>query len=271
MPRQAAMIMQISGLDSIKRFSAAAVSVDAATIAKALKDNAERAAEKVGPAVYFVPKVAAKLADGDWNGMPGITLERHGMRDGATVQLAHDATTLQVRFTVTDSSPWKNEGKDAKRLFKTGDAVDLQIGTGTARDPSGSDCRIVVSQLDKKPVAVLMRAKDAKAAESEHHTYTSPVGSKTFDRVSVLATADVALKKQGDGYIVTLTVPFSDLGITLAPGLKLRGDVGLILSDNDGMINTARLYWSNQQTNLVNDEPQEAWFSPSEWGEFTLE
>ncbi|OPZ27172.1 MAG: hypothetical protein BWZ02_01748 [Lentisphaerae bacterium ADurb.BinA184] len=37
------------------------------------------------------------------------------------------------------------------------------------------------------------------------------------------------------------------------------------------MINTARTYWANPATNLVNDEPLEAWFSPAAWGELTFE
>ena len=47
-----------------------------------------------------------------------------------------------------------------------------------------------------------------------------------------------------------------------------RTRIGLnTTSDATGLINTARTYWANPHTNLVNDEPLEAWLYPATWGQ----
>jgi len=77
--------------------------------------------------------------------------------------------------------------------------------------------------------------------------------------------------KVGGGYTFTAAVPLANLGIQPTAGLKLRGDLGFISSDDKGLINIARTYWANSATGLVNDEPQEAWIYPATWGDFILE
>jgi hypothetical protein len=52
--------------------------------------------------------------------------------------------------------------------------------------------------------------------------------------------------------------------------LQLTGDAGFILSDPSGTFNTARVYWSNKNTNLVNDQPSEALLQPRGFGQFVL-
>lgn len=53
--------------------------------------------------------------------------------------------------------------------------------------------------------------------------------------------------------------------------MKLRGDLGFISSDAAGAIDVARTYWTNKDTNLVNDLPQEAWLFPATWGRINFE
>ena len=50
-------------------------------------------------------------------------------------------------------------------------------------------------------------------------------------------------------------------------GTTLTGDVGIIVADSAGQINTARIYRSNPGTNLVNDQPGEARIRPDGFGE----
>jgi hypothetical protein len=71
-------------------------------------------------------------------------------------------------------------------------------------------------------------------------------------------------------YIVTAAIPLADLHLKPRPGMAIRGDVGFISSNAAGTIDVARTYWANQHTNLVNDMPLEAWFSPELWGEFKV-
>ena len=62
-----------------------------------------------------------------------------------------------------------------------------------------------------------------------------------------------------------------DLGL----GFKTSDPKGKIWSlkihDLQGRVNTARTYWANRHTNLVNDLPSEAWLYPERWGELTFE
>jgi len=44
-----------------------------------------------------------------------------------------------------------------------------------------------------------------------------------------------------------------------------------VIADNQGLRTTARTYWMNKDTNLVSDEPLEAWLYPSNWGELAFE
>ena len=106
---------------------------------------------------------------------------------------AYDDATLYLRFDVQDLSPWHNAGRDFARLFKTGDAVDLQLiarpQVKPHREPAAGDVRLLIAPWQAKPVTVLMVPVDPKAPAAGGKSYTSPVGTKHFDRVELLAAA----------------------------------------------------------------------------------
>jgi hypothetical protein len=277
MPRQAAMILEINGLDSIRRFEGGTIAVTPQQLVAADADNAARAQKAAEAKQYRVARLAkAPAIDGniaDWRDVTPLTIAREGQPDRATVKLAYDATHLYALFEVQDPTPWRNEGKDFARLFKTGDALDIQLGTDTKShpNPQAGDMRLVLSQLNGKPVVVLLAPSDKTAPAGASKSYTSPVGTKQFDRVEVIEAARVTAITEADRYRVEAAIPLAALGITPQAGLALRGDLGFISSDATGLINTARTYWSNPHTNLVNDEPLEAWLYPSTWGQLTFE
>jgi sugar lactone lactonase YvrE len=278
-PGQACMILQVNGLDSIRRFKAGEISVDIPTVVKADQENIARAAKKADASVYAIkPILKTPNLDGtlgDWKDIPSLNVSREGLPDKAKVMMAYDAENLYVACEVSDSTPWKNEGKNIARLFKTGDSVDLQLSVNPDAkkhaQPEVGDMRIVFAQLDGKPVAVLMAPVDKRASPESKKSYTSPVGTKVFDRVEAIADAKVKVKVESNRYVVEAALPLKSIGLVPKPGMKLRGDVGFISSDANGMINTARTYWSNKHTNLVSDEPQESWLFPATWGEFSFE
>jgi hypothetical protein len=278
MAGQAGMVLEIKGLETIRRFNAANLTLDEATLAKALADNAERlaAAAKSKPLVLRSMATAPTLqgAAKEWENIPGVKVVREGTGEQAEVKLAYDQQNLYAAFDVADQSPWLNAGKEHAYLFKTGDAVDLQLSTQPATKPGASpvagDIRIVMATLGGKPAAVLMVPKDPKAAPELRQTYTSPVMTIAFDRVEVLTNARVAVKKTGRGYLLEAAIPLADIGLKPEPGMKLRGDVGFISSDAKGTINTARTYLFNKKTGLVNDLPGEARLPTAEWGEIEV-
>ena len=92
----------------------------------------------------------------------------------------------------------------------------------------------------------------------------------TFDQVKLLTDVTPTVAVRGNNYTVTAALPWAILGVQPQPELKLRGDVGFILSDPSGTFNTARVYWSNKNTGLVMDQPGEAMINPQGFGEFVL-
>jgi sugar lactone lactonase YvrE len=277
-PRQAAMIVQVKGLESIRRFTGRDVTLAMPAIVKADADNTRRTQASAGAKRYTMQKLAvAPAIDGnptEWRALPAIDVVRDGQPDRASIKLAYDATTLYVLATVQDSSPWKNLGKDAATLFKTGDVVDIQLsapGAAAHREPIAGDQRLLIAPYNGKPVVVRMAPVDKTAPAELHVRFQSPVGPKAFDRVEVLGEARVAVKVDERAYTVEAAIPLAAIGLTPQSGAAVLGDAGFISSDAAGMINTARTYWANSATNLVNDLPLESWLSPASWGAFQFE
>ncbi len=279
LPRQAAMILEVSGFDRVKRFTAAPFQVTDATLSQAAIANDERlaaAALKSEKKETIVRLAQAPAIDGKgtgWKPVPTFVIESSSSNVKAKAALAYDATHLYLAMDVEDSSPWVNEGVDFTRLFKTGDAVDIQLGldpkaSAKRTQPVAGDLRIVFASLAGKPAAVLMRPVNPAAPKSSRKVYQSPVGPKAFDEVRQLADSKVVVVKTSRGYRLEAAVPLISLGLAPQAGSEISGDIGFISSDSAGRINTARTYWANQATNLVNDEPQESWLFPASWGVF---
>jgi hypothetical protein len=120
-----------------------------------------------------------------------------------------------------------------------------------------------------KPVA-----PDAPAAQ--HARFESPVGSTYIDQVKVLDDTEVAVltgrDPDGDGYwTLTARIPWAALGVTPPePGSLLRGDVGILQSDPNGVSTASRLYWSGKSQTVVCDVPSETRLIPALWGELQL-
>ena len=270
-------ILEVKGLDSIRKFAGPEVTVDEATRVKAEELNIKLAAQQAVKPQYTIKRVAQPpTIDGnpaDWQGVPALPIAREGSPDHGQARLGYDDQNLYALFEINEATPWLNEGKDFRRLFKTGDAVDLQLDVG-AKAPAGiqpTQVRLVFAQLDGKPAGVLLKPLDPDAPRDQAHTYGSPVGTRTFARVAVLAEATVAVRVEKARYCVEAAIPLAAVGLKPAAGLTIHGDLGFISSDATGKANVARTYWANKQTNLVSDLPAEAWLYPETWGALTFE
>ncbi|MDR0902277.1 MAG: hypothetical protein LBM92_05865 [Opitutaceae bacterium] len=279
---QTGSVLEMNGFDRIKRFTAPPLNVTPALLAKAATANDTRAALAAKGAekrhaiarVSQPPGIQGQTRGSAWGKIPKFAIKSTSSNFKATAQLAHDDTNLYLAVDVEDPSPWKNEGADFARLFKTGDAVDIQLGADASASPKRSapakgDLRVVLAPLQKRAVAVLMRPVNPAAPDDQRKLYSSPVGDKKFDEVRLLATAKIGVTVKDGGYRLEASIPLAEIGLKPVAGAEVRGDIGFVSSDAAGRVNTARTYWSNQGTNLVNDEPMEAWFDPSRWGVFT--
>jgi len=272
-PRQAAMVLEVKGLDSINKFQLPKMEITHQDIIKSDEDNIARRAKSVQPKSYVVKKF-----DGKWSDIPELTMDRKGAPYKGTAKMAYDDTNLYLLYTIEDTSPWMNAGKDYTRLFKTGDAVDLFINVDPEmtkdagrRDPTTGDIRILVSQLNGKPTAILTKTVDKTAPKDKKVLYQSPVMTRSHDRVEIMTDAQTKVSKANNRYTVEVVIPLKTIGLKPVKGMKLKGDLGFIASDATGQINAARTYWSNKNTNLLSDLPQESWFVPQSWGELVFE
>ncbi|MAX25660.1 MAG: hypothetical protein CMJ19_14265 [Phycisphaeraceae bacterium] len=274
--RQACMILDVHGLENITRLPTQTVTITNTHIAKALHLQSQMQGDANKDKTYTMHRLTSPFkADGkanEWSNTPAMEIARQGGQQSGIAKLAYDAKNLYAYFNVTDSSPWLNQGKDFTRLFKTGDAVDIQFSpTGnTQKEPIMGDLRILIANFNGKPTAVLMMPKAKHVSESEKQIYISPVMTHPMDKVVILKDATLQVRTTGNGYVVEAQLPLNSLGMTLKPNMQLTADVGFISSDATGSINTARTYWSNKQTNLISDLPAESWLYPSQWGNISI-
>jgi hypothetical protein len=190
---------------------------------------------------------------------------------GVSFCIAYDDVNLYVCYTVQRCGPLRNAGNDWKRLFKTGAAVDLQLGADPAApadrsSPVAGDSRLLMTVAGGKPVAVLYQpaAPGAKPDEAwETHTM---VFRANFDRVVQVPEVRMAAALLDDGYCLEAAIPLKTLGLTIKPDLMLKMDWGILVSGPQGTEVMQRLYWANPQTAIVSDEAAEAMLHPDLWG-----
>ena len=223
---------------------------------------------------FIKAPLAVEKKAADWTLEPMVQWSRDGQFP-VVVLAAHDGKTLFLSFSVKDSSPWVNNGKDWQLLFKTGDSVDLQLGTDPKANPKRSapvpgDLRLLIAPFQVGNIAVLYRHRLPGATDSV--VFQCPWRNEKVDSVRRLESAKIAVSRSGDSYLVKAAVPLSELGLDASAfGKPLRCDFGVIYGDAEGTTNIFRNYWSNQATGLVNDVPGEIMLTPNLWGNATLE
>ena len=185
--------------------------------------------------------------------------------------VAYDDANLYVCFKGKNVGPMKNSGNDWHRLFKTGAAVDFQIGTDPAalpgrQSPVAGDSRLLMTMTKDGPVAVLYQpnAPGAKPGEAwETHTM---VFQSSFDRVAKATEVSLAAQTDATGYCAEALIPLKTLGLTIQPDVCYKMDWGVLVSGPDGNEVMQRLYWANPQTSIVSDEAAESRLHPDLWG-----
>ncbi len=195
------------------------------------------------------------------------------------VQAAYDAANLYLHYTVTSPSQLVNAIGDPQTLFRGGNLLDLQLATDPAADakrtkPAPGDLRLLISQRDGKPCAMLYRPKVA-GFTGKPIKLTSPGGVEEFDAITAVPGVELRdLRKTANGFTVTVVIPYDALGLpALKAGSTLRLDAGYIFGSAGGANAAVRAYWHNNSftANVVNDIPHESRLEPAEWGEARVE
>jgi DNA-binding beta-propeller fold protein YncE len=257
-------IWEIAGWESIQRIAPTPVMVTDEQHRQVVEAIAKKAAATARPTSLTV---TPGLPAADAATAARIDLDAAGQ---ASVALGHDAERLHAVFQVPDASPWKNTSSDWRYAFKGGDALDIQVGLGGEAKPvQPGDVRIVIAPAanEKGFVAFGMWPKVAGGVAKEPQLYKSPVREVPFDRVTLLPGAACAIEKTGTGYAAKVSVPWKELGLTApASGATLRGDVGVLVSDDGGQRTVLRRFLFNQNTAITMDAPTEAEIEPQYWG-----
>lgn len=189
---------------------------------------------------------------------------RAGREEVGRALLRYDDQNLYVAWEAFDATPMANKGAFALEAFKTGDSVNLYLGQ---EDTPGM--RVLLTALAGKPTTVVYKPA---GPGNKPHDFKSPVRTTRFAYVSEEpAIVWQARTVPGREYIVAATIPWAILGLTPTAGLTLNGDIGLLFGDDSGTRTSQRVQWVDKETNVVNDTPTEAEFSPVRWGTFVLQ
>ncbi len=270
-------VAEVQGLERIKRLGGE-LKVTPADIQSAITFDRQVQARRLYDAakVFECRRIKEKIkVDGDpadWD----FESARLADRD-VTLSLAYDDTTLYLCYRARECGPLKNTGNDWKRLFKTGAAVDLQLGTDVAapadrKDPVAGDLRVLMTLVKGEPVAVLYQPVYPGAKPDEAWEAHTSVFKATFDRVVRLGGVQLAASDTRDndgtfrGYCIEAALPLAELGLKIQPDTRLKLDWGVLVSGPDGSETFQRLYWANPQTAIVSDEAAEAMLHPDLWG-----
>jgi hypothetical protein len=268
-------IFNVSGLDTIQRSEGkfALTPAQAQAAERNLQQQAAKAEDKIAtiPRAAAPPKIDGKI--NDWKA-PIVAEWAKNKQFPVVVRVAYDDKNLYLSYHVSDGSPWGNNGTDWQTLFKTGDSIDLQLGTDAGAkakrtSPVPGDLRVLIAPMGEKNVAVLYRHRMPGAKNPVD--FTSPWRSEKVDVVKQLDNVQIGVEKGANWYNVEAAIPLSELGLTDFAGKTLSGDFGAIYGDTAGTVNNLRNYWSNQATGLVNDVPGEIMLSPNLWGALRFE
>jgi hypothetical protein len=281
-----ARLWELTGLDKMRRHTVA-VAVNADQAARAVVNA--RLAGQIAFANRWrktatIPRLARTVPDGKedkWTGVQPMPIVLEAGRT-AVAFLGCDDKALCVRIQVQSDIPLLNTPTDPKLLFKTGGALDIQLGTDlsqrSVRDQNiqamaVGDLRLLVSRTaDKKMVATLYRPRIAAATKPSQARFQSPTGQEEFDEVVAWNDLPAHYAEDKYGYVVELALPWSRLGIQPKSGLTLMGDVGIIFGNKGGTRNAVRFLWSDKspEVSINNDIPSEVRLHPNQWGKLVL-
>jgi len=273
-------IVRLDGLETIKRLPDTEIKVSEDDLEKGRtwRADVEQARQKAqGTGIMKVALRSNKpVVDGkidEWSAADWVDIDKSGVKAyfnantkpyDVTGAVAVAGDRLYAAWKTGATEPLKNSGESPLVPFKTGDALDLMFGpAGDRKKPVAGDMRLLVTVVDKKPLALLYRAVVPGTKDADKVPFSSPWRTITFDKVEDVSSLIEFAGAEGN---YEVSVPLAALGFKPASGAKIRGDIG-VLRGSGGETN-ARVYWSNKATGIVSDVPDEAMLNPALWGTF---
>jgi hypothetical protein len=265
-------LVNLRGLETLRRFSAGTVTVTPKTLAEVAKarekiEAARRAKAGTGRIPLRLLSQAPNL-DGDIGEWPEDTFAVIDSR-GTAAWFDSNSKPYDIRGALAATkthlyAAWKaqgagnlaeNAGGTDELLFKTGGGLDIML------DVHGG-IRLLTSQVKGKTKSMLYERTVPGTPEEKKVAFTSPVGNVKFDRVTDVSEKVKLVRGANGDY--ELEVPLSVIGFAPAAGTTVKGDIGVLRGSGGETV--ARLYWSNKATGIVSDVPSEAELKPQNWG-----
>ena len=272
-----ASVVEVLGMDKFTRFTGE-VKVSGADLRRVQTWEREQAKRKVyvqAPVIDCYKAKEAIRVDGnpaDWERVQSMAkVNTQYDPQHATLKIAWSDKDLYLLYNTRGVGPMKNSGDQWDRLFKTGAAVDLQLGLDPQADPKRQapvqgDLRILMTFNRGKYTAVLYNAEVPGTPDDRKWVVHSPVAQETFDVVKRLPRVKMAHSSSDYGYVFEAAIPLKLIGLEPKPGLRLKLDWGLLVADAGGNVVVRRIYWANKATSIVADAPSEARLHPDLWG-----
>ena len=283
-------LVRVDGLNSIRRLPEATLTVSAADLQEARTCFVEAEARRQqaqGRGVLSLPtRATAPVVDGkldDWADAAWVDIDKSGVAayfdsnskpHDVTASVCVAGDRLYVAWRADDENLLRNSGEQAKAPFKTGGGLDLMIGVSPQANDKRTkavegDQRLLITQVKGKVWALLYRA--VVSGTTDPVPFSSPWRTITLDRVEdVSASLEFAAttEKEPNGRLKAanfeFSIPLAVLGLKPAPGLSLRGDLGILRGN--GFQTLQRVYWANKATGITADVPSEAELTPQLWG-----
>jgi hypothetical protein len=154
------------------------------------------------------------------------------------------------------------------------------LGTDPSADPKRTtpaigDERLLDTLVANKPTAMLYRQVIAGGSKDPVE-FSSPLRTVRFDsvqnisdRVELASTLQRNAKNVVTEAYYEMSVPLDALGLSVKPGMSIKGDVGVLRGN--GFETMQRAYWSNKAAGIVSDIPSEAELTPGLWGTFVFQ
>jgi len=271
-------VLEVTGLDSLRRLGGE-IELRPEHLARAGEIRRFRLSGGAARGRLVIPRATRRVSvDGDLAEWPRGNAARIDVdaERGAEVFACYDDRGLYLAWEVRDPSPLLNRSARPELAFKGGDAVDLMFRPPgamlDASEPRAGDLRLLLTELDEKPVAVLYRpVSDTKAPYLfDAFEGANRPNAVRMDEVRLAPEVSVRSRRGPMGYSVEAAIPWALLGLAPREGLEGRIDFGVLFGDQQGGQTMLRVYWENRDTNIVSDIPSEARLQPKNWGVFVL-
>jgi hypothetical protein len=267
--------LEVTGLETVRALPSGTVTLDAADLPRALAIRETELQIAVGKKQLTIARATPTFTgalDADFKGATVAEYQKGDDAHGHSAA-AWDEKKLYLAWDIADASPWMNGAKEPEEMYVSGDTVDFQLGTNPSADRNRTeaamgDLRLSIGNFGGTPTAMLYRRV---ARQRQPKMFNSGV-FKNYEMqyVGQVTGAKIKVAKRDKGYTVEAAIPLSALELQPTATHKLTGDFGVTYGDPAGQRTRLRVYWSNQQTGIVDDAVAELMMNPKNWGELNF-